>query len=315
MSSTTIAYSHKGGFWKTKYTFVASWMARVGKLFYSGDKTATTQAAWRHNSDTAQRTAYYIAPETTPIGSGISVSFNKNVSQNKIYKSFSLEGSNNISGANSFVVNQDSGRPKVSSVGPIKDIGGILYGHIGLSTTTFDGSNISLIGEITSEALVDPNTEDGALAYFYMKGSGLSTSATINTLFFGVGESFYNSSTGAALTINSSTISSAMTGAKLAQVKPSSDVDPTNFSSIVGGREVKLTAASAGDASAFKSALDAVQSNTGGRVFLYEMTSEAINGAPPRGQYAQLNVALGYEPYELYALNLNYEPTDLDHSK
>ena len=315
MSNTTIAYSHKGGFWKTKYTFVAGWMARVGKLFYSGDKTPAIQAAWRHNSDIAQRTAYYIAPETQPIGSGISVSFNKNVSQNKIYKTLSLEGSNNISGANSFVVNQDSGRPKVSSVGPIKDKGGILYGHIGLSPTTFDGSNISLIGEITSEALLDPNTEDNRYVYFYMKGSGLSTSTTINTLFFGVGESFYDTASGGALTIGSSTISSTMNGAKAAQVKPSSDVDPTLFSSITGGREVKLTAATNAEAISFVSALGAVQSATGGRVFLYEMTTEAINGAPPRGQYAQLNVALGSAPYELYALNLNYEPTDLDHSK
>jgi acetyl-CoA carboxylase carboxyltransferase component len=128
MSNTTIAYSHKGGFWKTKYTFVAGWMARVGRLFYSGDKTPTTQAAWRHNSDTAKRTAYYIDPGTTPIGSGISVSFNKNVSQNKIYKSFSIEGTSNINGANTFVVNSDSDDVKSGSMGRLTNKGGYCMG-------------------------------------------------------------------------------------------------------------------------------------------------------------------------------------------
>ena len=175
--NTTIAYSHKGGFWKTKYSFLSSWFARVGKAFYSSKSDASEEPVWRHNDNSVPRTAYYMAEGANPIGSGISASFNKNVSQNKIYKSFSIEGSSNISGVNSFVVNSDSGTPKTSSVGPIKDKGGILYGHIGLSPTTFDGSNISLIGEITSDALVDPNAEDATFVYFYMNGNNLSTSS------------------------------------------------------------------------------------------------------------------------------------------
>jgi hypothetical protein len=48
---------------------------------------------------------------------------------------------------------------------------------------------------------------------------------------------------------------------------------------------------------------------------LLEITPQEINGAPPRGQYAQADIALGSAPYELFSLNVNYEPTDLDHSK
>ena len=50
-------------------------------------------------------------------------------------------------------------------------------------------------------------------------------------------------------------------------------------------------------------------------VTLIEVTPQEINGAPPRGQYAQADIALGSAPYELFSLNVNYEPTDLDHSK
>jgi len=50
-------------------------------------------------------------------------------------------------------------------------------------------------------------------------------------------------------------------------------------------------------------------------VTLLEVTPQNINGAPPRGQYAQADIALGSDPYELYSINVNYEPTNLDHSK
>ena len=50
-------------------------------------------------------------------------------------------------------------------------------------------------------------------------------------------------------------------------------------------------------------------------VTLCEITPQDINGAPPRGQYAQAEIVFGNQPYELFALNVNYETTDLDHSK
>jgi len=313
MSSITIAYSHKGGFWKTKYSYLSSWFAKVGRAFYSGKASAVEEPVWKHNSNAAPRTAYYMASGGTPIGSGISVSFNKNVSQNKIYKSFSIEGSNNIVGANSFVVNSDSGYEKTSSVGPIKDKGGILYGHIGLSPVTLDGSNIAILGEITSDVIID--ADDDKVAYFYMKGQDLSSTGLATKFFFMQDQAFYDSATGASLDISAGITSTSLAGSS-GSIRPSAEADPTEFSEISGGREVKFTGLDADAVTAFKTAVAALQSpSDAGRLFVYQITLEAINGAPPRGQYAQLNVGLGSAPYELYALNLNYEPTDLDHSK
>lgn len=316
MSNTTIAYSHKGGFWKTKYTFVAGWMARVGRLFYSGDKTPTTQAAWRHNSDTAKRTAYYIDPGTTPIGSGISVSFNKNVSQNKIYKSFSIEGTSNINGANTFVVNSDSDDVKSGSMGRLTNKGGILYGHIGNSSVYLDGSNIRYVGKISSKAVKDPNAENSKYVYFYLQGAERLKTNTASRYVLYDGSIWYDLSGGTTTIDKSKTFgNNGITIDKF--VKTKGEVDLSVETSIVpiGGVEVRMTALSAADSANIANTITTLYSPTKPYLQLFEITPQEIDGAPPRGQYAQANIALGYNDYELFALNLNYEPTDLDHSK
>ena len=316
MSNTTIAYSHKGGFWKTKYTFIAGWMARVGRLFYSGAKTPTTQAAWRHNSDTAKRTAYYIDPETTPIGSGISVSFNKNVSQNKIYKSFSIEGTSNINGANTFVVNSDSDDVKSGSMGRLTNKGGILYGHIGNSSVYLDGSNIRYVGKISSKAVRDPNSENSKYVYFYLQGAErLKTSIASRYVLYD-GSTWYDLSGGATTIDKSKTFgNNGITIDKFVKTKGEVDLSVETSIDPIGGVEVRMTALSAADSANIASTITTKYNFTTPYLQLFEITPQEIDGAPPRGQYAQANIALGYNDYELFALNLNYEPTDLDHSK
>lgn len=315
MSSATIAYSHKGGFWKTKYTYLAGWFGRVGKLFYSRKgKTKTDSVAWRHNSDTAKRTAYYIASDANPIGSGMSVSFNKNVSQNKIYKSFSIEGTSNIAGANSFTVNSDSSDVKSGSVGRLTNKGGVLYGHIGRSSTLLDGSNMSLVGTISSKAFYDSANNE---THFYITSSGpLKTSlASKHVVYDPASQSFKNFS-GTTVTISESQSFGSVGGTVFDTIVHTS-ADAVDLvaeagyaNSIKRGSPVKVNGN-------YKSFID--QSYGTGidtdLLMMFEITPEVIDGAPPRGQYAQLNISLGSEPYELFALNLNYEPTDLDHSK
>ena len=170
--STTIAYSHKGGYWKTKYSFLACFMRSVGRKFFSSASvgaTAPSEAVssrlneeqkstiesliWKHNSkDDTKRTNFYGVVGN----SGISVAFNDKVSSNKIYKSISLEGSNNIANSsfNTFVVNSDNNPNKQFSIGPVQDKGGMLYGHIGLSKFIAAGSNVRALGtfEVTASA-------------------------------------------------------------------------------------------------------------------------------------------------------------------
>jgi hypothetical protein len=51
------------------------------------------------------------------------------------------------------------------------------------------------------------------------------------------------------------------------------------------------------------------------RYALYQVSENAIFGDEPRGQYCDLTIAFGSEKFEMYALNLNYEITNLDHSR
>ena len=357
--STTIAYNHKGGYWKTRYTFFASFMRSVGRRFFSSpsrpigtdpdDSSVVDNLVWQHNSDSdTNRTNFYGSVG----GSGISVSFNDNVSSNKIYKSFSLEGTNNISGVNTFVVNSDNSPDKQFSMGPIKDKGGILYGHIGLSNTVLDGSNIKVLGVFDLNA-------------FAIVGGGGQAINLFNTLFEPLIESsgaFIGKPTSGFLQGINTQISRRKTSTSkqsklIIQAHPSegSGVAPKFFSIFLNPFNLSSNTAYSDvpgppvifedpslmeglamdgltpignffdvyfkpvDGAAFEQGDQTLEGllseGYSNRVSLFEITPQEINGAPPRGQYAQAEIALGSAPYELFSLNVNYEPTDLDHSK
>jgi hypothetical protein len=247
---------------------------------------------WKHNlNDDAKRTNYYDEVG----GSGVSVSFNDRVSSNKIYKSISLEGTSNIQDEsfNTFVVNADNNPAKQFSMGRIKDKGGILYGHIGLSNTLLDGSNVKVIGSADVSSL-----EEGPLDAIVFESGDYNfrqktESVTNNSKFlFFSNNSFYN------LDFQEVSLSE---GSSFAEV--SADI-------------ASLSSSADGSVSFEKVDGFNMLSNPGLQtVNVIEITPQEINGAPPRGQYAQADIVLGSAPYELYAINVNYEPTDLDHSK
>lgn len=311
--STTIAYNHKGGYWKTRYTFFASFMRSVGRRFFSSpsrpigtdpdDSSVVDNLVWQHNSDSdTNRTNFYGSVG----GSGISVSFNDNVSSNKIYKSFSLEGTNNISGVNTFVVNSDNSPNKQFSMGRIKDKGGILYGYIGLSNLLLDGSNIEAIGTIKQTLYTSGGLGLLVPAEKYELKRARSAVANKSKYIFMTVEdgegTFYNMA-GAQITFNPGSSYFA-----------SDFLEPFNLNIYENGILQFLPVDGVeGFSDAFNNFEGLSALNTGAT--LLEITPQEINGTPPRGQYAQAEIALGSAPYELFSLNVNYEPTDLDHSK
>ena len=124
------------------------------------------------------------------------------------------------------------------------------------------------------------------------------------------GATSLKSASGSTLNLTPSTLYANVSTSTISSLKTSNEIDPSNFT-INGGNEVRATISSA---DSFKSYVEA-EIASGSRVFLNYLTPGVLNGAPPRGQFAQVNLSLGSQPYELYALNLNYEPTDLDHTK
>ena len=85
MPDKTIAYSNRGGFWKTRYTFFSSCYAFVDRCLISFAKSFVSDAVWKHDENET-RTSFYGGGAA---GSGVSVTFNENPSQNKVYKAFS----------------------------------------------------------------------------------------------------------------------------------------------------------------------------------------------------------------------------------
>ena len=331
--STTIAYSHKGGYWKTKYSFFACFMRSVGRKFFSSASvgaTAPSEAVsrrlneeqkstiesliWKHNSkDDTKRTNFYGVVGN----SGISVAFNDKVSSNKIYKSISLEGSNNIAkdSLNTFVVNSDNNPNKQFSMGPVKDKGGMLYGHIGLSKFIAAGSNVRALGtfEVTASAPgflpvgasgnaiairinsktnipVTKSSVTGKSKYFFVTEGGAAYSIDGKPINFGNADisaaSYNDAKFGLPYDLDFSRVNSSPPFILFRN----SNLQSTDVTAIGAGEYTKI-------------------------VTLCEITPQDINGAPPRGQYAQAEIVFGNQPYELFALNVNYETTDLDHSK
>ena len=310
----TIAYSNKGGFWKTTYTWYASFMGKIGRKFFSSSVDGASEGVigipskliWKHHlDDDTKRTNYYGEVG----GSGISVSFNDNVSANKIYKSISIEGTSNIeNNPNTFIVNAENNPNKQFSIGTIKDKGGILYGHIGLSNTLLDGSNIRVIGSFNVNAISVGAQDEIILDSFDYNFRHKKESVKGNSKFLfrsDITDAFYNFD--------------------LIQVPIAENVSYSN----IAGDPVSLSILPDGSASFKKvdespfiiqdstsiSNLEEIQNLEISTVTLIEVTPQNINGASPRGQYAQTRLSLGSAPYELLCLNLNYEPTNLDHSK
>ena len=338
--STTIAYSHKGGYWKTKYSFLACFMRSVGRKFFSSASvgaTAPSEAVssrlneeqkstiesliWKHNSkEDSKRTNFYGVSGN----SGISVAFNDRVSSNKIYKSISLEGSNNIANSsfNTFVVNSDNNPNKQFSIGPVQDKGGMLYGHIGLSKFIAAGSNVRALGtfEVTASApgLLPVGASGNAIAIRINSKTNIpvTKSSVTGNSDLGVlplSKYFFVTESGNAYSIDGKLIT---TGA---------DISSASYNDAKFGLPYDLDFSLANSTPAFilfrNSSLQAGDVTAIGAgeynkiATLCEITPQDINGAPPRGQYAQAEIFFGNQPYELFALNVNYETTDLDHSK
>jgi hypothetical protein len=325
---TTIAYSNKGGYWKTKYTWFASFMEKVGRKFFTSSIDGASTSAeypsslvWKHNvDDDNKRTNYYDQVG----GSGVSVSFNDRVSSNKIYKSISLEGTSNIQDEsfNTFVVNADNNPAKQFSMGRIKDKGGILYGHIGMSNTLLDGSNIEAIGTFKAATIFPASfiADFGNGPLLVFQSDNVSLRRNVSSVR-GRSKYILMDSSGSFYSINGAPITSPLDQT----LNYDSDLfgEPLHlnvFTNVAGNTSIQF-------ASLNSSFNEVTGSFTGGDyefneafslsvpTTLLEITPQEINGAPPRGQYAQADIVLGSQPYELYSINVNYEPTDLDHSK
>lgn len=351
MARKTIAYSNSGGFWKTRYSFFSSCFGFLDKLFFSSpDKSSNGKVFWEHNKNSVPRNSFY--GNQTP--SSLSVTFNKQPSTNKVFKSFSIEGTSNISGLNAISVNNssDSSQVKNANVSILEEKGGIMYGDIG-SVQKVTGTNIKMIGTI--DDIVETNVEGvfGINIGYFLSTNPIPASGNAKLFLIKNSDTevFFKTEEAYTPALANSTATQIIEGQSITVNGASSLFQKNeNFSSDVSFNDY-LTIGDLfyNENNSFKQgntilvSFDAENSShapslgepeVGAEDFLIHtplpkdsplfysennyvlcaLTPAETSGDDPKGQYVDAAVTLGSDSFEVYALNIEYEPTQYDHS-
>jgi hypothetical protein len=328
--NATIAFDNKKHSWKTRYSFLSNCYAYLDKMLFSSPKESILSAStlWAHGIGDINNNFY-----NQGYTSSIAVTFNAHaskgfgaaspkVSSNKIYKSFSLEGTTNISGDNIFKVNNSSqpSQLKTTDIGPLEEKGGILYGHIGREQKV-TASNVKAIGRI--EEVVEANAVEGLLTALDGTSVVYSGEGTLWAFRVNVQGGFLPTSTYAKL-IKSSDVSgdSVLLPYYSGGTLNANFEDPNiSFESYQSFGSLFSVAGELG-IPFYKNGYFLIERlegdisyvDSGGNEYLYAITPSSVNGDSPKGQYADAVVTLGSEDFELFALNVEFETTDYSHS-
>lgn len=335
----TLAFSNEGGFWKTRYSFHPTCYGAINSEMISSIATPNRNLFWLHNI--GKINTFY--GKTTD--SSISVSFNDNVSVNKMFKSYSIEGSYNINGMSALYVNgtTDLNQLRESDFGPLKKIGGINYGF--LSPSGINDGVLSPVAIINRA--YDPGVETESSIN---SGDGVFLSVTQ------IGNNFWSSDQGAIVFGFTQEDGSVMIIPAFpfgndpfdATESPYFDMDQDEVSSYDSLNDVPVSITANADLfqyysnqvgsigymvtvqSEFEPSVAAISSvGLHGSflsrinnyidefpdrpIIMYQIISGASISGTPKGQYADAVIMLGSDNFEVYAVNANYEPYDLDH--
>lgn len=373
-NNTTVAFDNTDRFWKTRYSFWSSCYGWLNNILTSGknaqDLGGQTDLVYKHNSSSDLNDFH----GNGSVASVVQVSFNDKVSANKIFKSISVEGTQNIENSISLVsVNSDNLPVKSFNFGTVKDKGGILYADMGKNIFG-SSANVKCLGVITGVRPINPgsaivpdeflpvgyehpltdqiSTADEAAfdldRYWAIKVQGGDFTAQSKPSWREVGgETKYhgglyfvkevggdyvgdygqisqNLLTGLySLFRDKNDGSDVRFAADMQDIGRPSASDTFDIPNHYAGEKILYTRTdfvSTNDQSFVETYFADDGSGNGTfnyetkRYALYQVSENAVFGDEPRGQYCDLTIALGAEPFEMYALNLNYEPTNLDHS-
>ena len=303
-----IAFGHKDGEWKSRYTFTPSMMVGYNKEMIS--QGVSSSGVHRHN--VGSNNSFY----GTTGRSGVSVAFNDNLSANKIFKSVSVEGSESLrEGAHTIYPYRSTDKSdyyKPRSVNRLKSKGGMLYSSVQRSDDLVTGATFFYVGQILSarnfdEFLTAPNTF--LSINVDTTGSDYVPSGNVQ---YGVLDTRSGS---VAFGSNSQVgFSSLQTeGDVRSKFSLSSNLDMMARSRFEPGTltcDYTVLCSSPQD---HASVLATDFSD--GQYELVAFKDTSTHGVDLRGQRAEMFLDLGSNDFELYAINLNYEPVNSDHTK
>lgn len=280
---STVSFNNSGGFWESRLSFVSSCMAWINARMVSSPISSLANTPfWKHDHNSGTNNSFY---GKDPVDSGVSVSFNSNPSANKIYKALSVESPDyrSIFGNHTFIANNGTKNAiiKEVTINRLVEKGGILYGNIPEQINkTF--SNIEFLGVITNIEIANNILFDlGILNDVIEEYPELNTEGLFYIEVDGSGQNIFSG------------------------LKPHITHDP------IGSEFVENT-------------LDTICFYNGGYFvkaqadFLEGKPLYAVyqnqNGEQPKGQFADVSITFGSEDFEVYSINVDYEPTNLDHN-
>ena len=331
----TIGFSNKSNKWTSKYSYVSSCFGRVNNKFFSSPASPSTNSLntspiWEHDKGRNYNNFY-----GTSRSSRFSVTFADNPSQNKIYKSLSLEGSKNING--SFcVVKTSNNLDDTAAAGAninvdiVRNINGTSYGPVGRDRSMVPGKTFVILGRVVRnrqsqgvEAIAS-NVEGVHGPYFKVyldKSTGITPQVHQNdNVRMKV----------AAMAVSDDGSSSVYFGeggiVPLDRVigESFSRIAPRSTSLVLGNENPSVSAYNPKSNTFNYESTDsglslAINGLLGGGadVYLVGLINPEFAGDTARGQYVECTVEVpaskGY--FEVFCANLNYEPIQLAHDK
>ena len=308
----TIAFSHKGGFWKTRYSYTPTCYAVIDNVMITNNTGSDggNNLFWEHEVNPAHNNFYGEA-----FSSSLTIVSNQDPSAVKIFKALSLESNSStwVGQASTHVHQLPNGTNELQ-LGNLQAFitkEGNQYSELPRSITN-SSSHIEYVCSL------EEITDEDSLAYTFNVNSGWDVSVlnTPNVAILG-------GSGSTALFIDSTN-----TAYYLTQFGENWDLTPFTADSPVSGA-VYIYNYNSDDTITFAIGEDITTIGLGGLVSafggtgdwsngiqLFSASDPAINGDPMRGQYLRLDlVNNSTDPVETYAINVDFENTKLDHSK
>lgn len=281
----TIAFNNTKNYWSTRYSFIASCIASIKDHMVTARANPSDQnIIWKHDESGNGNNNFYGEQSTSLVG----VTFNDNPSQNKQYKSLSIESSDavNLQGINTFTTNGGPALDKSTVVRRLTERGGVVYGNIG-TESRITNSNVRFLGIVESVSDLTDVFSSDVIQQLGFDGIPTAKFIKLNN----IQHSAYSASNPSRL----------LQQDQLQQF----ELDPTAGLPFGGDDFVGI----------FNGGVIITQPvifNEGTPLFIGYVD---INGEAPKGQIADCFVTLGSNDFEVYALNVEYSPTELDHSK
>lgn len=309
-----IAFGHKDGEWKSRYTFTPSMMVGYNKEMIS--QGVSSSGVHRHN--VGSNNSFY----GTTGRSGVSVAFNDNLSANKVFKSVSVEGSESLkNGAHTIYPYRSTDKSDYynpRSINRLKSKGGMLYSTVQRSDDLVTGATVFYVGEVIGggafTALPVPDQ-----TYLSVKvdttGSDYVPSGNVQ---YGLLLPNGDLITGNNIIRRFSEITSYRE--VQSRFSLSSNLDMMARSRFEPGTltcDYTVLCSSPEDYTFFIQYLTFIVGGIGGLAGaeLIAFKNPDVHGVDLRGQRAEMFLDLGSDDFELYAINLNYEPVNSDHTK